>query len=61
MSEELNKRLLDLEQLVRALEDAKASYVMRSEVSIDAQGISDAICNATSKEIDRWFKSRGAQ
>ena len=61
MSEELNNRLLDLEQRVRALEDAKASYVMRGEVSIDAQGISDAICNATSKEIDRWFKSCGAQ
>ncbi len=60
MSQDIRQQLIDLEQRVRALEDAKDSYVMRGEVSIDAQGISDAICNATSKEIDRWFKSRGA-
>lgn len=58
MSEELNQRVVDLEKRVRELEEAKASYAMRGKVNIDAQGIAGAIVKITSKEIDRWFKSR---
>lgn len=51
MSDDLNHRVIELEQRVRALEDAKVSYII-GDVNVKAQAEKDAI----SKMIDEWWE-----
>lgn len=58
MSDDLTQRLIELEQRVRALEDAKISYMI-GEVNVDAQCTSEVLGKMMSKEIERQLKPGG--
>lgn len=58
MSDDLTQRLIELEQRVRALEDAKISYMI-SEVNVDAQCSPEILGKIMSKEIERQLKPGG--
>lgn len=58
MSDDLTQRLIELEKRVRALEDAKISYMI-GNVNVDAQCASEVIGKIMSKEIERQLKPGG--
>lgn len=58
MSDDLHNRVIEIEKRVRALEDAKTSYAI-SNVNANAQCSSEAIGEIITREVCRWFESRG--
>lgn len=58
LSQSLASQIVALEQRVRALEDAKISYMI-GDVNIDAQCTSEVLGKIISKEIDRQFMPGG--
>lgn len=58
MSDDLHNRVIEIERRVRALEDAKTSYAI-SNVNANAQCSSEAIGEIITREVGRWFESRG--
>ena len=59
MSGDLAQRVIELEQRVRELEDAKGSYVMHGEVNSNSQIFLKASQDFIAKELNRHIKHGG--
>ena len=58
LTQSLAPQIIALEQRVRALEDAKISYMI-GDVNVDAQCTSEVLGKIMSKEIERQIRPGG--
>lgn len=56
MSEDLTQRVIELEQRVCALEDAKVS-VMIGEVKVDSQPCAEELVKCIKQVVSDWYKA----